>query len=587
MTFILALLLATQSATEGHTLHVRDYGASPGTAADSGPAIRAAIADAMAREGQAIVQLEAGTYRIAPESGADAALPIRDAQNVSLKGAEGGTRLVITDPRVSAIRLDQCTDVYVGELTIDYDPLPFTQGTVLETAEDGSSFTIQCDEGYLEPDAAAFGEAQAPWGMLVTEERFGPIPVWAKDWESLGGRTWRCTIDSGRSTLQSAGVADGARFMYMARRYAASAILAWQCKGVTLSNYTVHAAPATASMWGMNEDVVIKGLKVARPEGGGRLLSTNADGIHCLGQRGHLLIQQCSFEGMADDAINIHSRAATVLEQQSPTELVLANNGTTAFRPGDLLQIYDPEQGRIRYEDIAVTAVDTMAQTTRLTLDPPVEGVVIGRGFRDADHVFNLSACGAKAVIQGNHFGNHRGRAILLKTMECIVERNTFENREGWGVTIHQLQDWGEGPAAQGVVIKNNTFRSMGTGHAPFIDIRPTRRDGQPASGTPVRNIIVERNQFENPVNGVLRAWAVSDLVIKSCSIHADRGSRTGKGPLIGLYTGQGIAVQNIDVVDPNPGTTAAVYIAKEADRVHTSGIVAHLAEGVPIVDRQ
>ena len=60
----------------------------------------------------------------------------RSGRTVELKKLDGvtidgnGARLVMTDLK-HAVRLSNCRNVTVKNLTVDYDPLPFTQGVIL------------------------------------------------------------------------------------------------------------------------------------------------------------------------------------------------------------------------------------------------------------------------------------------------------------------------------------------------------------------------------------------------------------------------------------------------------------------------
>ena len=75
MSIILTIALALQATAEPGVFRVADYGALPDTAADSGPAVRRAVAAAMAHPGRGVVQFDAGVYRVAPAEGAGTALP--------------------------------------------------------------------------------------------------------------------------------------------------------------------------------------------------------------------------------------------------------------------------------------------------------------------------------------------------------------------------------------------------------------------------------------------------------------------------------------------------------------------------------
>jgi len=576
------LLGVVQCAQTEHArvFHARDYGAVPGSPEDAGPALRAAIVAAIQADAPGEVRLEAGVYRVAPAPGQPHALPVHGARALTIRGAGSATCIVVTEPSAGAFDLQDCEGIALADLRIDYDPVPFTQGTVVAVDETGGWFDLRCDPGYLMPDAPCFAAAQAPWGLVVSEvpeggEQFGPVPVWTSAWAEREGGLWRATIEAGKD-LKNTGVRPGARFAHMARRYAASGVMAWRCRNVTIECVTVHCAPATASIWGMNENVTIRGLRVDRPAGTRRLLSTNADGIHCLGNRGTLLIEDCHFEAMADDAINIHARAGVALGQPAPNQLLVGTGGTTEYRSGDHIQVYDPEAGRVRAERSKITEVEQQDAGVLLTLDRAVEEVAAGSTFRDADHVFNLDACGAGAVIQKCEFGLHRGRAVLLKTIGARIEANCFRNREGWGVALHQLQDWGEGPAARDVLIRSNRFEGVGTGWAPFIDIRPSNRANAPAEGRPVRNVRIEGNRMVRPHHAVLHAWAVQDLVFSGNTIEA---APAAAFPLIHLFGGGGFVIRDCQIGSDAASDSAPMCVENGVD----SGVQGIVVEEVTV----
>ncbi|MBM4091781.1 MAG: hypothetical protein FJ276_20495, partial [Planctomycetes bacterium] len=93
---ILAVDASPASAAERRVFHVRDYGAVPDGKTESGNAIRAAIAAAIAAAGTpdapVEVVLEAGTYRVrhdSPRRGS--CFPIHQATHVTVRGAGPAT----------------------------------------------------------------------------------------------------------------------------------------------------------------------------------------------------------------------------------------------------------------------------------------------------------------------------------------------------------------------------------------------------------------------------------------------------------------------------------------------------------------
>jgi len=274
-----------------------------------------------------------------------------------------------------------------------------------------------------------------------------------------------------------------------------------------------------------------------------------------------------------------------------PSRLLVNPGGCVGYRVGDHLQVYDPEHGRIRSEGIRITELEESAPGVLLELDRPIGDIVTGASFRDADHLFNLDACGAGAVIRNCRFGIHRGRGILLKTRDCIIENNSFRNREGWGIAMHQFQEWGEGPAARDVLIRRNTFEGVGVGWSAFIDIRPSRRGNAPAEGRPVKAIRIEGNRMVNPPNGVLSVWAAQGLEFINNTIEAAAGTRTAPGALLSFFTGGNITVRDLNVYDRNEKTTAVIYaapeVAADGNGLSVAGVSADVRPGTPIVYRE
>lgn len=60
----------------------------------------------------------------------------------------GNGSTVICNNQEQAFSFYNCVRVELRDLTIDYDPLCFTQGEITAVAEDGSWFDVRIDEGY-------------------------------------------------------------------------------------------------------------------------------------------------------------------------------------------------------------------------------------------------------------------------------------------------------------------------------------------------------------------------------------------------------------------------------------------------------
>ncbi|MDG0813445.1 right-handed parallel beta-helix repeat-containing protein [Cohnella rhizosphaerae] len=500
--------------------HASEFGARGDGVTDAGPAIRAAIAAAIATGEEAEVRLGRGRYRVASGHGNEAAIRIAGASKLVLTGEGDDTVIVVCNPMAGGIEVADSGDVLVQSLAVDYDPLPYTQGTVTEVNGAAGWFSFRVDAGYRQLDERNFHEAEARFGLLVRgaggpEPRYGPHPLIDLTWERVSADEWRVKAPD-RKMLLASGMRPGDRYAHMARRHSESAINFWRTETASVRDVTVYAGPSLASIWGQNGDVDIDGLRVEVLPGSNRLLSANGDGIHNLNTRGRLDIRNCAFSGMADDAINIHVRAGTVREVPAPNEL-LVHGGLFEARTGDKVQLYRPRTGCILAEATVLHAAARPDGLHAIRMDRDIAGLQAGIGLHDADHVYNLSACGRGFVVRGNRFGRHRGRGILVRSPDGTIVDNEFLNAEGWGIAVQHEPDWEEGPIARNLTITRNTF----TGDDDNVMASVHIAAGTPAGiseanwGKPITGILIKDNRFVQPRRPLVHIQSAADVAVR------------------------------------------------------------------------
>ncbi|MFC5403266.1 right-handed parallel beta-helix repeat-containing protein [Cohnella soli] len=523
-----------------------DFGARADGVTDAGPGIRAAIAAAIACGEDAEVRLDRGRYRIEGGTGNEAAVVIEGARKLILSGEGDETVIVAGNPLAGGIEVADSEDVRVQCLAVDYDPLPYTQGTVMEVHAAEGWFVFRVDAGYRELDESYFHTVEARFGLVVrgaggAKPRYGQYPLLDLTWERAGAGEWRVKVPNTEMLIASR-MQPGDRYAHMARRHSESAINFWRNGKAAVRDVTVYAGPSLASIWGQNGDVDINGLRVEVLPGSDRLLSANGDGIHNLNTRGKLVIENCSFSGMADDAINIHVRAGTV--RQAPAKNVLVVHGSLfEARIGDDMQIYSPREGRIRAEAKVLHAAKRPDGTWEIELDREIEGsVVAGSGLHDSDHVYNLSACGRGFVVRGNKFGRHRGRGILVRSLDATIEGNTFENAEGWGVAVQHEPDWEEGPLTRDLTISGNTFIGEDDNEMASVYIATGIPPGTPAAdwGRPITGITIANNRFVRPHYPLVHVQAAADIVVRNNTVEGilpEAAATAGAGSTVPAIT--------------------------------------------------
>jgi hypothetical protein len=566
------------AAAESRVFRVRDFGAVADGKTDAGNAIRAAIAAAMeaakAADSPVEVVLEAGTYRVRPERPRDACFLIQQATNLTVRGAGKETKIVITDPAASGFYLVLCRKVLLSNMAMDYDPLPFCQGTIRAVDVEAGFFDLEVEEGYPTPDAENFLKAIEPygkWGMImdpVTRRiRSGtPDHYMTPRWEHREGRVWRFFTAAEHYRRNLANMRVGDSYVHLARGNG-STVLAQGCDGIRIENVMIHAGPSLAvGLVGNRGEIVVRGLEVRFAPGTNRLLTTDADGVHCQQNRSGPLIENCFFEGMADDAVNMYAPPNVLMEIRSKTQW-LVSPGCLVL-PNDRLQVLDPKSGRLRGE---VQAMEVKAEQRAflLTLSQPLEGVVAGNDHLSADTLYSLDACGAGFQIRGNHMRGNRRYGCLLRAGAGCVENNTFEDTTGAGVVLTNEPDWPEGPVPWGITIRGNRFLRGGTclGYADSpngaaLSVRATRIGHGLADAEAISNVIIEDNEFQDRAGSALFIGGAHHVDVRNNRIQATSNAELRRdGPAILIERSSGITLADNSISDPRPGTTAAVEI--------------------------
>lgn len=512
------LLLSTYQHAPGGRIWVE----SAGPDADSGPAIREAIVRARAAGPAAEVRLRAGVFRVSSASDEDWFIAV-GGDGLTLSGEAGATEIIFTDPRKGGFIVQGATGLRIRNLIIDYDPPPFTQGTVVAVDAANGRFDLRLDAGFPTPDAPWFatGDPVNQMGMAIEAQerrpkRGAPDFFLASGWREREAGVWTIQLAEAERGKAKHLVA-GDRFVLLSRR-GNGAFLFSETTDCRLEDVTVHASPSlTVSLTG-SDRMTVRELAVTFRDGATRLIASNGDGIHCQRNRGGPLIEGCLFEGLCDDGVNIYAPPLIVRQVLSLTQIAVTRSATV--RPGDLLQVFDPQAGVVRAL-VKATGVEERQHEQIVTLDRPIAGIVAGADHRTADTVYNLSASGAGYVIRNNHFRDHRRFGLNLRAGEGLVEGNKFEQLGGHGISVGNEPSWPEGPVASDILIQGNHFigggYSQGYGDGkpgPAISIRGLSLDGL-ARPPLLRGIRVEGNRFEDASTPAISVRSARDVTLQ------------------------------------------------------------------------
>lgn len=524
------------TAASGPRFNVKDHGATGDGSGDDAGAVAKAMVAAIAAGPGATVFFPRGRYLLRSTQRAriktpypaapgipdgyaqpDAHVLVQAARGLTLLG-EPGAMLVMTSHKATGVLLERCVDVTLRQLAIDYDPLPFTQGTIVAVDPAGGTLDLRIDANYPDPTKEPFRSSTVGDGS-VRDARTPEVLKFAAGDRGKVGLTSMAAIttlaaDTVRLPVVAArqrGIVVGDRFVLPARSTGnGSAVLLLFSQRCTFDRVTVHSSPIVAFNVQFNETLAFRECVIEPLPGSGRLLSTNADGIHCKYDRGGALVERCRFSGMHDDGFTFHSRGQQLLRLESANVLIVERN--EFFRAGDEIAMISPATGETRgtatiREAGLVRWRDRLA--VRLVTDRPVAGVrafeALGEAVlpdypdsqtpleRRPDLVADLATLGGGFIVRDSVFARTAGAARAYSS-DGTIEGNRFESM-GHPIQLGLQLYWPEVYHATRISIRNNTF--VGTAAWVNVQIQDLLGNFRPARTPGNRDITIAQNRFE------------------------------------------------------------------------------------------
>jgi polygalacturonase len=483
---ILLMVILLDSICAAKTIYVNDFGAVADGKTDSTPAFQKAFAQA-GQEGPGVtIQLGKGRYVLSSNvpdlvtgkqdtshlEGQDkedyelykqinkykvpSCLKLENIHGLTVAGQGAATEIIVNCPMAGTFELWNCSDITMRDFCIDYDPIPFTQGTIIDINQKAGTFDYKIDTGFSQLSEYWFLKSDSRWGIPFDDQRRfrqgGLSAIFCKDWGKIGESTWRMNLDSPN---QAAGLKVGDRYIHIARTHN-PAIGFYRCAEVSIENLQFYASPSSSTIFYQCEGTIhVNGLQAKPRPGSGRIFGPNADGVHCQSLRKGPIIENCVFEGMADDAMNFYAAPSVINEIISPDKVRVKE--VNVLRKGDHIQIIEPSTGTIKAADMEVTSVEGNV----ITFAKGVEGLKAGKNHVEADTIFNLSACGSGFIVRNNIIGGFRGRGVVARAHHGLIENNLIHDTSGNGILLCNEPDWPEGPIPADITIQNNTIISV------------------------------------------------------------------------------------------------------------------------------
>lgn len=301
-----------------------------------------------------------------------------------------------------------------------------------------------------------------------------------------------------------------------------------------LENIKVHYAEGMGLLAQLCENITLDAFGVClKGADDPRYFTTQADATHFSGCKGKIISCNGLYEGMMDDAINVHGTYLKVVNRIDDHTLVgrYMHDQSWGFEwgePGDSIQFIRSATMDIIGKTNRITGISpTDRQETagvrefRITFRDPIDPQICEQ---EGYGIENLTWT-PEVEFKGNIIRNNRARGALFSTPQrVIVENNLFDHTSGTAILLcGDCNGWYETGACRNVVIRKNRFVNALTSQFQFtnaiISIYPEIPDlegqRQYFHGGKEGSILIEENEFDTFDAPILYAKSVDGLTFR------------------------------------------------------------------------
>ena len=479
-------------------------------------------------------------------------VPLEDMHNLVFDGQ--GAELVFHG-RMMPLSLVRSTDCTLKDFSIDFENPQISQITIVESdAEKGITFTPAPWVKYRISDSGDFLSYGEGWTF---RHQYGI--AFEGDTRHIVYNTadLYCPIANVKQVGDNKFNVPG----WKDQRLKAGTVLAlrsWErpspgiflthCVNTRLHNVKMHYAEGMGLLAQMSENIELDGFSVClKGDDDARYFTTQADATHFSGCKGKITSVNGLYEGMMDDAINVHGTYLKVVRRIDDYTLEGRYMHSQAYGfdwgyKGDKVQFVRSNTMELlegTNEVVEISPLDAVikeqgsgmdgAKTFRIRFKKPVPAEV---SDKDGYGIENLTWT-PEVYFAHNTIRNNRARGTLFSTpRKVVVEHNLFDHTSGCAILLcGDCNGWFETGACRDVTIRHNRFVNSLTSQFQFtnavISIYPEipNLTGQNKlfHGGKKTAIRIEDNVFETFDAPILYAKSVDGLLFRNNKIVKNR----------------------------------------------------------------
>ena len=550
---LLALAAALTISAFGQKIYnARDFGVVPDTGEDMTSAIASAIAQIKyERDGKpAVLQFEQGEYDFYPDkaivrelyiSNHDqdnpkrVAIVVEDMENFTIDG--GGASFMMNGRMLPVAMLD-CEDCTLKNFSVDTRVPQITQVKVLEN---------DAEKGVITYEIAPYAQYRVENGNLVVSGcNWQFSPSWGIAFDGETKHVVYTTSDIGlgvrgveevaprviRAPWKDARLKPGTVIAMRSFARPTPGIFLYDNEDTRLENVTVHYAEGMGLLAQVCEDITLRGFNVALREGSGRYFTTQADATHFSGCKGKIESVDGLYEGMMDDAINVHGTYLRIVKRIDDYTIVGRYMHSQAYGfywggDGDKVQFVNSKT----MELVSSNKIVDIEPYDREKLDGAKEFIIrlkkpVAADIANGEYGVENLEWTPSVYFAGNVIRNNRARGALFSTPEkVIVEHNFFDHTSGTAILLcGDCNGWFETGACRKVIIRENRFLNSLTSMFQFtnaiISIYPEIPNLEAQEkyfhGGKGYGVVIENNVFETFDAPIVYAKSIDGLLFRN-----------------------------------------------------------------------
>ena len=494
-------------------LDVTQFGAIPDDAKDDTAAFLAAFRAVQTNDTK-MIEIPRGVYQLRADGNPgdhNSLFPVTGMQGLTIRGH--GAELMMSGTG-TVFSFTKCQNLAVEGLTMDWARPAFSQGTVIAAA--AKQFDVQVEPGF----PVSGGE---PVGAFMSYDPVTRLPD-GKEVDVYDGveKTELVRPQVVRVFLKRKvpAVKVGTLLVLRHEVYGPGIFNLQRCADVRLREVTLYTGSGMAVQCSLSTNISLNNFAVRLRPGSGRLMSTTADATHFGGCQGTITLEDCIFEGMGDDGVNVKSGLYLTVKQRLDDHTVLCQHNLNMVDlpdAGDSLELSHPEN-LLPFATNRVQAAKLqpgVEKIHRVTFAEPLPATLrVGDVLGNATRVpkLRMSRCTVRA---------NRARGVLCQTRDAVIEDCTFNHCTGAGVMlITENVQFYESISPRNVTVRRCRFESCNQGaaraEAALAAVVWLKKSAYPPQPGVIRDVRFEGNQIINTPGSAIFAVAVDGLTIRS-----------------------------------------------------------------------